>query len=58
MHPPYIASSKWHQGIVEKKRYYKADSFMLGRIRPENLIVFDSEDEARRQGFKLGKRAI
>jgi len=30
---------------------------MLGRIRPENLIIFDSEDEARRQGFKPGKRA-
>jgi hypothetical protein len=41
---------------VENKRYYKADSFMLSRIRPENLIIFDSEDEARRQGFKLGKR--
>jgi hypothetical protein len=57
IHPQYIASSKWHQGLVENKRYYKADSFMLGRIRPENLIIFDSEDEARRQGFKPGKRA-
>ncbi len=56
IHPPYIASSKWHQGIVENKRYYKADSFMLSRIRPENLIIFDSEDEAQHQGFKLGKR--
>jgi aspartate carbamoyltransferase catalytic subunit len=56
IHPPYIASSRWHQGLVENKRYYKADSFMLGRIRPENLIIFDSEEEARRQGFKLGKR--
>jgi aspartate carbamoyltransferase catalytic subunit len=56
IHPPYIASSKWHQGIVEMKRYYKANSFMLKRIRPENLIIFDSEDEAKRQGFKLGKR--
>ncbi len=56
IHPPYIASSKWHQGIVEKKRYYKADSFMLGRIRPENLIIFDSDEKAKRQGFKPGKR--
>jgi aspartate carbamoyltransferase catalytic subunit len=54
----YIASSKWHQGLVENKRYYKADSFMLGRIRPENLIIFGSGEDARRQGFKLGKRAI
>jgi methylphosphotriester-DNA--protein-cysteine methyltransferase len=29
---------------------------MLKRIRPENLIIFGSEDEARRQGFKPGKR--
>jgi hypothetical protein len=41
---------------VEKKRYYKADSFMLGRIRPENLIIFDSDEKAKRQGFKPGKR--
>jgi aspartate carbamoyltransferase catalytic subunit len=56
IHPPYIASSKWHQGLVQNKRYYKADSFMLKRIKPENLIIFDSEVEAQRQGFKLGKR--
>ncbi len=56
IHPPFVASSKWHQGIVEKKRYYKGDSFMLGRIRPENLIIFNSDDEAKRQGFKPGKR--
>ena len=56
IHPRYIASSKWHQGIVEKKRYYSADSFMLARIRPENLIIFDSEAAAEAQGFKPGKR--
>jgi aspartate carbamoyltransferase catalytic subunit len=56
IHPSYIASSKWHQGMVEKKRYYKANSFMLNRIKPENLIIFDSQEETRRQGFKLGKR--
>jgi len=53
----YIASSKWHQGIVEKKRYYRANSSMLKRIKPENLIIFDSEEKAQRQGFKPGKRA-
>jgi aspartate carbamoyltransferase catalytic subunit len=56
IHPPYIASAKWHQGTVENKRYYKANSFMLGRIKPENLIIFASEDDAKRQGFKPGKR--
>ena len=57
IHPQYIASSKWHQGIAENKRYYYADSFMLARIQQENLIIFDSEDEALARGFKLGKRS-
>lgn len=56
IHPQYIASSKWHQGIVENKRYYRADSFMLGRIKPENLIIFDSEAVAQAEGFKLGRK--
>ncbi|MCJ7521394.1 MAG: aspartate carbamoyltransferase [Dehalococcoidia bacterium] len=57
IHPQYIASSKWHQGIAENKRYYYADSFMLGRIQQENLIIYDSEDEALARGFKLGKKS-
>ncbi len=57
-HPPYIASSKWHQGIVDYKRYYDADSFMLGRIQPENLIIFDSKAIAQAEGFKPGKKAL
>jgi methylphosphotriester-DNA--protein-cysteine methyltransferase len=31
---------------------------MLGRIQPENLIIFDSEDEALARGFKPGKKAL
>jgi len=56
-HPPYIASSKWHQGILENKRYYSSDSFMLERIKPENLIIFGSESEAMAQGFSPGQYA-
>ncbi len=56
VYPGYIASSKWHQGTAEHKQYYRADSFMLGRIQQENLLIFDSEDEARARGFKLGRR--
>ena len=58
IHPSYIASSKWHQGTLENKRYYYADSSMLRRIQSENLLIFDSEDEALARGFKLGKRAV
>jgi hypothetical protein len=58
INPQYIASSKWHQGTLENKRYYYAESSMLKRIQPENLLIFDSEDEALARGFKLGKRAV
>lgn len=51
-HPPYIASSKWHSGILEKRRYYSSDSYMLERIKPEYLIIFDSEREAQAEGYK------
>jgi len=55
-HPPYIASSEWHQGLLKNKKYYSSDSFMLDRIRPENLIIFDSEKEAQAHGFMPSKR--
>jgi hypothetical protein len=51
LRPPYVASSKWHQGILENKKYHRSDSRMLPRIKPENLIIFDSEREAQAQGF-------
>ena len=56
-HPPYIASSEWHDGTLEKKRYYGSDSFMLGRVKPENLIIFGSEKEAQDRGFKPSQYA-
>ncbi|MDY6892782.1 MAG: aspartate carbamoyltransferase [Chloroflexota bacterium] len=57
-HPQFIASSKWHQGVAERKRYYTADSYMLRRILTENLIIFDSEESAQAQGFKRGRYTI
>ena len=56
-HPPYIASTEWHEGKLESKRYHSADSHWLEKIKPENLIVFDSEKEAHAQGFKPSKYA-
>lgn len=56
-HPPYIASSEWHEGKLENKRYYSSDSFMLGRIKPKNLIIFGSESEAQARGFKRSQYA-
>ncbi|MDD5038671.1 MAG: aspartate carbamoyltransferase [Dehalococcoidales bacterium] len=50
--PGYIASSEWHEGKLESKRYHSADSHWARKIRPENLILFDSVSEAEAHGFK------
>ena len=52
LHPQYVASSEWHQGKLENKKYHSTDSHFGRKIKPENLIVFASEKEARAQGFK------
>jgi len=57
VHPPYVASSKWHEGTLQNKQYYSSDSSMLGRIKPENMIIFGSEKEAQDQGFKPSQYA-
>jgi aspartate carbamoyltransferase catalytic subunit len=49
--PPYFASLKWHEGKLENKQYYPSNSYMAGRIRPENLIIFGSERDAEAWGF-------
>jgi aspartate carbamoyltransferase catalytic subunit len=50
--PKYIASSEWHDGRLDTKKYHSADSHWARIIRPENLIVFNTEAEAQAQGFK------
>jgi len=52
LHPQYIASSDWHEGKLESKKYHSADSHFARKINPENLIIFDSEKGAQSQGFK------
>ncbi len=51
-HPQYIATSDWHEGSLENKKYHSADSRWTRRIKPENMIIFDSESEAQARGFK------
>ena len=51
-HPQCIASSEWHQGLLVNKKYHSAASHLIRKIKPENLIIFDSESEAQAQGFK------
>ncbi len=50
--PRYVASSEWHQGMLESKKYHRADSHLARKIKPENLIIFDSRKEAEDYGFK------
>jgi aspartate carbamoyltransferase catalytic subunit len=53
--PKCIASSDWHEGRLENKKYHSANSRWIQRIRPENLIIFESESEAQAHGFAPSK---
>jgi aspartate carbamoyltransferase catalytic subunit len=55
--PKYVASSDWHQGKVDNKKYHSAASHLAKKIKPENLILFDSESEAEARGFKPSRFA-
>jgi aspartate carbamoyltransferase catalytic subunit len=57
LYPRYVASSEWHQGKLESKKYHSADSHWVRKIKPENLIIFDSEEGAQSQGFKASSYA-
>jgi aspartate carbamoyltransferase catalytic subunit len=57
LHPRYIASSDWHEGKLESKKYHSADSHWARKIKPENLIIFASENEAQAQQFKPSRYA-
>jgi hypothetical protein len=50
--PKYVASAEWHEGKLDTKKYHNADSHWTKTIKPENLIVFNTEDEARAFGFR------
>ncbi len=52
LHPRYVASSEWHEGKLENKKYHSADSHFGRKIKPANLIIFASEKEAQSQQFK------
>ncbi len=52
LHPQYVASSDWHEGKLENKKYHSADSHFGRKIKLGNLIIFASENEAQSQQFK------
>ncbi len=50
-HPPYVASTEGN------KKYHSAHSLVLEEIKPEHLIIFDSEEEAGQRGFSPSQYA-
>lgn len=50
--PGFVASSEWHDGTLKSKKYHPAASHWAEKIRPENLILFDSEETAKAHGFQ------
>ncbi|MFC2057147.1 aspartate carbamoyltransferase [Chloroflexota bacterium] len=50
--PEYVASSDWHEGRLDNRKYHSTDSHWARKIKPENLIIFNSESEAETRGFK------
>jgi hypothetical protein len=50
--PKFVASTDWHEHKLDTRKYHSADSHWTKYIRPENLIVFATEEEAQTHGFK------
>jgi aspartate carbamoyltransferase catalytic subunit len=50
--PKFVASTDWHEHKLDTHKYHSADSHWAKFIHPENLIVFNSEEEAQSLGFK------
>jgi aspartate carbamoyltransferase catalytic subunit len=50
--PKFVASTDWHEHKLDTKKYHSAASHWTKDIRPENLIVFNTEEEAQAHGFK------
>ncbi len=50
--PKYVASTDWHEHKLDTKKYHSAASHWAKYIRPENLIVFNTEAEAEAHGYK------
>ncbi|NQT32004.1 MAG: aspartate carbamoyltransferase [Deltaproteobacteria bacterium] len=57
VYPRYVASTDWHEGKLDSKKYHSADSHWSTKIKPENLIIFDSASDAKARGFKPGHYA-
>lgn len=50
--PGFVASSDWHEGKLNNKKYHSARSRFAKSIKTENLVLFDTERQAQAMGFK------
>ncbi len=50
--PKYVASTEWHEGMLVSKKYHQASSHWSQHIKPENLLIFNSVENAEAAGFK------
>jgi aspartate carbamoyltransferase catalytic subunit len=50
--PKYIASVEGYEHGPDSRKYHSANSHWAKDIKPENLIVFSSEEEAQALGYK------
>ena len=50
--PRYVASTEWHEGMLDSKKYHSAGSHWARDIKPENLIIYNSTEDAEAAGFK------
>ena len=56
--PGYIATTDWHEGKLENKKYHSSNSRWIRKIKPGKLVIFDSEEEAQARGFKPSSYVI
>ncbi len=52
--PKFVASVSKHEGKAESRQYHRSDSRFAHTVKPENLLVFDSEEHAMASGFQPG----
>jgi aspartate carbamoyltransferase catalytic subunit len=50
--PKYVASTEWHEGMSETKKFHSASSHWTSHIKPENLLLFNTVEDAEASGFK------
>jgi hypothetical protein len=56
--PKYVASTEWHEGMLASKKYHSAGSQWTHQVKPENLLIFNTAEDAEAAGFKADNRVL